>query len=171
MTVVEIITYPHPILNERAEPITDEFGSEWLKKLVKDMEQTLKVKGGVGLAAVQIGVNKAVIIYEDSTGRICALCNPKVMRTFGKVLSKDEGCLSLPGFRADIRRAKGVKVKARTIGGSPITVKERGFVATILQHEIDHLNGVTLLDKLPGDHRVKRSYLRFLENEEVERVI
>jgi peptide deformylase len=169
MAVRDIATYPHPELNEPAEPIISEFGSEWLKELVNDMEQTLKVRGGVGLAAVQIGVNKAVIIYEDRTGKICALCNPKVMRTFGKVLSKNEGCLSLPGFRADIRRAKGVKVKAQTIDGSSITVKERGFVATILQHEIDHINGVTLLDKLPNDHRLKRSYLNLLKSEEANR--
>ncbi len=171
MVVRGIITYPHPELNKPAEPIAEEFGSEWLKELVNDMEQTIKMRGGVGLAAVQIGINRAVIIYEDRTGVICAICNPKVVRRFGKTLSKNEGCLSLPGFRADIRRAKGVKVKAQTIGGGSITIKERGFVAMVLQHEIDHLNGETLLSKLPDGHRAKRNYLNLLKSEEADHVV
>lgn len=142
-----LVEHPNPILGEVAEPITDEFGSDWLKELIDRMEEVTYHFGANGLAAVQIGVNKAVIIYKDKSGTLNTLCNPKIIARSGKVKSYGEGCLCVPGQRFDIRRSKEVKVKAHTIDGEEILVKEKGFPAIILQHEIDHLNGITVKER------------------------
>jgi len=142
-----LVEYPNPILNETAEPITDEFGSDWLRELIAKMERIVHQFNANGLAATQIGINKAVIIYKDESGIIRALCNPKIIARSGKVKSYGEGCLCLPGRRFDIRRSKEIKVKAQTSEDEKITFKERGFTAIVLQHEIDHVNGITIIDK------------------------
>lgn len=147
ITTDEIVEHPNPILSETAEPITDEFGTDQLYELVKRMERAVYQNEANGLAAVQIGVNKAVVIYKDKLGAIRTLCNPEIIARSGKVKSYGEGCLCAPGKRIDIRRSKEVKVKAKTFEGKDIIVKEKGFPAIILQHEIDHLNGICIINK------------------------
>ncbi len=142
----KLLIHPDPRLKQVAEPIIDEFGSVWLMDLVDDME---KVKGA-GLAAIQIGVNKSIIIYKDRAGTVHALCNAKIISCFGSVKSYGESCLSVPEFKADVKRFKGVKVKAQTLSGKTVTIKERGFTAIVLQHEIDHLNGIVIIDRVSG---------------------
>lgn len=161
----ELIFYPDLRLKKIAEPIHHEFNSDWLKELVYDMihiARTNEVKG-VGLAAIQIGVNKSVIVCEDRAGEMHALCNARIVKRFGKIISRGEGCLSVPGYTADIKRAKGVKVKAQFTDGTHVTIKERGFQAIILQHEIDHLNGLEFIDHVPSGNRKKQEYLKSLE--------
>lgn len=160
----KLLFYPNSELKRKAEPIVaGEFSSAWIVQLVLDMKHIMQVEKGVGLAAVQIGANKSIVIYKDQTGIIHVLCNAKIAKSFGKVISKGEGCLSVPGFNADIERAKGVKVKAQTIDGKPMTVKERGFQAIILQHEIDHLNGTEFIDYISSNNKEKQTYLKSLE--------
>lgn len=161
----ELIFYPDERLKQIAEPIYNEFGSSWLEELVQDMKHTIETNAikGVGLAAVQIGVNKSVIIYKDRSETVHTLCNARIVRRFGKVKSYDEGCLSVPGYKADIRRAKGIKVKAQLTDGTHVTLKERGFQAIILQHEIDHLNGLEFIDHVPNNNRAKQEYTKSLE--------
>ena len=143
----KLLTYPNPKLRQVAKQLTTEFGSDQLKELVQDMESIMRANNGIGLAAIQIGVNKSVIIYKDTTGTVHSLCNARIATSFGNVTSYDEGCLSAPGFKADIKRLKGIKVKAQTVDGKPITVKTRGLEAITLQHEIDHLNGIDFADR------------------------
>ncbi len=149
----KILIYPNQKLDCIAEPIVDEFGSDWLKELVQDMEHTIE-DNGVGLAATQIGVNKAVIICKDRTRTVLALCNPEITGSFGEITSHDESCLSVPGMKASVKRFKGIKVKAQTIDGHTVIIKERGFQSIILQHEIDHLRGITLANRASDKEKV-----------------
>lgn len=166
----KLLIYPAPALRWIADPVTDEFGSDWLKKLVQDMEHIINTNEikGVGLAATQIGVNKAVIIYRDRAGTVHALCNPKIIARFGIIRSYDESCLSLPEFKVNIKRSKGVKVKAQTVDGKGIIIKERGFQAIILQHEIDHLHGMILTDRDPDRNKVAHYIIELFKKEGVE---
>ena len=141
----EIVEYPNPILQEPAAPVgEEEFGTDELTGLINHMVSVSNSIGANGLAAVQIGVDKALIIYRDKYGDFIPLCNPTIIARQGKVKSYEEGCLSSPGLRIDVRRSKEIKVKAQTHEGREIIFKEKGFPAIILQHEIDHINGVTL---------------------------
>lgn len=159
----ELLIYPDSRLRQQAEPITIlEFNSAWLELLIDDMDGLIYAKGGVGLAAIQIGVNKSVIVYKEPSGEVKVLCNAKIVKSFGSIVSLDEGCLSVPGFRADVQRFKGIKIKAKRSNGSSITIKERGFQAIILQHEIDHLEGRQFIDRVSSDNQRKQDYLESL---------
>ena len=141
----EIVEYPNPILQQPASPVTEEeFGTEELTGLVNHMIAIINDIGANGLAAVQIGIDKALIVYRDKENDLLALCNPKILGRHGKVKSYEEGCLSSPGLRIDVRRSKEVIIRATTVAGEEVTFKEKGFPAIILQHEIDHINGITL---------------------------
>lgn len=157
----ELLFYPDPLLRQTAEPV-DEFGSEWLKGLVYDMVQTVIEREGVGLAAAQIGVNMAVIVFKDRLEEIRVLCNPKIIGRFGRVTSYGEGCLSVIGFRGDIKRSKEIKVAGQTVDGESITLRRRGKQAIILQHEIDHLAGIEFIDRIPDSDKEKQEYLTSL---------
>jgi len=151
-----LIEYPNPILEQIAEPlVVDEFNSEWLADLVKKMEETIRQFDANGLAAPQIGVSKAVIICRDRHGLLRTLCNPEIIARSGKVKSYGEGCLSSPGFRTDLRRSKIIKVKAQTVEGAEVIFKEQGFPAIILQHEIDHVNGILLISRASGAEKLE----------------
>jgi len=163
----EIVEYPHPALSRPASTVQpDEFGSAELKELIERMEQITHRMGANGLAAPQIDVDKAVILYRNKYGTLKALCNPIIIARSGKVKSYDEGCLSSPGFRLDIRRSKIIRVKAYTTDGEEIILKEQGFTAIILQHEIDHINGITLIRQAPDNNDDKRQYMRRIKHDE-----
>ena len=162
----KLIFCPDSKLRDIAESIKDEFGSDWLKQLVQDMKEVMEDSKGAGLAAVQIGVNKSVIIYKDRRNSTHALCNAEVIGCFGSVKSYGESCLSVPGFKADVKRFKAVKIKGQTIDGHTVTVKERGFLSTVLQHEIDHLKGILILDRC-SDKRSVADYIEVLFKEEI----
>ncbi len=117
-----------------------------IKRLVADMLVTMRRAHGVGLAAVQVGVPLRVLIADPGTGPM-ALINPTVRRRWGSQLGP-EGCLSMPGVLASVRRSQGVVVEAQTIKGRPAVVRGTGLLARILQHEIDHLNGVLFIDRV-----------------------
>jgi len=141
----EIVEYPNPILQEPAVSIPEEeYGTDELNSIINRMISVINDIGANGLAAVQIGISKALVVYRGRAGDLIALCNPEIIGRHGKVKSYEEGCLSSPGLRVDIRRSKEIKVRARTPDGKEIIFREKGFPAIILQHEIDHVNGVTL---------------------------
>ncbi len=162
----KLIFCPDLKLRNIAEPIKDEFGSDWLKQLVQDMKEVMEDSKGAGLAAVQIGVNKSVIIYKDRMNSTLALCNAEIIGCFGSVKSYGEGCLSAPGFNTDVKRFKGIKVKGQTIDGDTVTIKERGFLSIVLQHEIDHLKGILILDR-SKDRKAVADYTVKLFKEEI----
>jgi peptide deformylase len=152
MAIREIITYPAPLLLAPSETVNEV--NDEIQTLIEDMAETMFEAPGSGLAAVQIGVNKRVIVV-NTTGNLeeeeqswYALINPEIIEKDGVYISEDEGCLSVPELRATVKRASRVVIKALDRKGEPITMELNGFHAVILQHEIDHLNGILFIDHL-----------------------
>ncbi|EPR27324.1 Peptide deformylase [Geobacillus sp. WSUCF1] len=156
LSVLSIVTYPDPILEQPCAPVTA--FDRRLGRLLDDMYETMLAADGVGLAAPQIGVAKqiAVIDVGDEHGRI-ELINPVVIEARGEQVDV-EGCLSFPGLFGEVPRAKFVKVRAQNRRGRPFTLSATGFLARALQHEIDHLHGVLFTSKV----------IRYCDLEELE---
>jgi peptide deformylase len=143
--VLDIRLYPDPVLRQKCEPVT-EFGPR-LSQTIDDMFETMKVKKGVGLAAPQVGILQRIIVvwYKE---RKLALVNPEIVSAKGKLIA-EEGCLSLPDVHIDVCRSDKIEVHALNKQGKPIVLRERGWVSRIIQHELDHLNGVLISDHQP----------------------
>ena len=144
---LEITKYGQPVLETVAEPITD-FGADLLK-LVEDMFETMYFAKGVGLAAPQVNVSKRLTVIDVSSGAKpddrLVLINPEIVRLDGSQVG-EEGCLSIPGFREDVRRAMSATVRAQNARGEHFEVTGEELLARALQHEIDHLNGILFTD-------------------------
>jgi peptide deformylase len=152
MAIRKIITTENPILRKKAKKV-HRFDPS-LQRLVDDLFETMHAANGVGLAAPQIAQSIRVFVaaYEDQR---VAMFNPEIVKAEGEELGT-EGCLSIPGYVGEnIRRAAKVLVKGQDIRGKPIRVAAEGWFARILQHEIDHLDGILFLDRLdrPEDLR------------------
>jgi peptide deformylase len=155
MSIRKIITTENPILRQKAKKI-HRFDPS-LQRLVDDMFETMRSANGVGLAAPQIAQSIRVFVaeYED---RKVVIFNPEIVKSEGEERGP-EGCLSIPGYVGEnIRRATKVLVKGQDVRGKPIRVNAEGWFARILQHEIDHLDGVLFIDRLdsPEDLREVR---------------
>jgi peptide deformylase len=154
MAVLEIVTYPNSVLTRRAEEVERVDGE--IRKLISDMVDTMYVNGGVGLAAPQVGVSKRVVIVDirlyDPSSSLISIVNPEVVAEGGEVLH-EEGCLSVPECVEGIKRKTWIKVRGLNERGREIEVEGEGILAIALQHEIDHLNGKVILDRIS---RVKR---------------
>ena len=155
MSIRKIITTENPILRQKAKKI-HRFDPS-LQRLVDDMFETMRTANGVGLAAPQIAQSIRVFVaeYED---RKVAIFNPEIVKAEGEERGP-EGCLSIPGYVGEnIRRATIVLVKGQDVRGKPIRVNAEGWFARILQHEIDHLDGILFIDRLdsPEDLREAR---------------
>jgi len=144
MAIRRILTAEEPILRERTKKVSSFDAS--LHRLLDDMLVTMRDAPGVGLAANQIGVPLQVAIIEIED-RITELVNPQVVKSSGEQLDW-EGCLSIPGYVAEVQRAAKVTVKARDRHGKEFRVKGEELMARALQHEIDHLNGLLYVDYL-----------------------
>jgi peptide deformylase len=159
MALRKIITTENPILRQKAKKV-HRFDPS-LQKLVDDMFETMREAHGVGLAAPQIAQSIRVFVaeYEDEKAKYkVVIFNPEIVKTEGEELGA-EGCLSIPGYVGEnIRRASKVLVKGQDVRGKPIRVPAEGWFARILQHEIDHLDGILFLDRLdrPEDLREVR---------------
>ncbi len=155
MTVRKIYTYPDPVLREKAKPIT-EFNEE-LKELAADMAETMYKAPGIGLAANQIGVTEQILVYDISHAEdvpaLTVLINPEIVRKEGSD-TDEEGCLSVRELCAKVKRARSITVNALDLDGKPISIEAEDYHARVLQHEIDHLNGVLFVDHLSS---LKRS--------------
>lgn len=152
MSLKEIIIYPDPVIRKKSEFVEEVNGE--IKQLIEDMEETMYASRGVGLAAVQIGVLKRVIVVNIGEGLI-AMVNPEILENDGEV-QMEEGCLCLPGVLIDVKRSEKVKVKGLNEKGEEIVVDAEGLLARAFQHEVDHLNGVLIIDKVS---RIKRELL------------
>jgi peptide deformylase len=152
MAVREIVTLPQAILRRKARKVTD-FGPE-LQTLADDMVETLHQAPGVGLAAPQIdeSIRLIVVEYGDEEDenvppKLFILANPEITRASQDTLVGTEGCLSIPGIVGDVERYAAVTVKGLNRHGRPMTVKAKGWLARIFQHEIDHLDGILFVDR------------------------
>ena len=154
MAIRPILTADEPILRERAKRVSTFDAS--LHRLLDDMLETMRDAPGVGLAANQIGVPLQVAIIEVDD-RITELVNPQIVRSSGEQIDW-EGCLSIPGYVAEVARDEKVTVKARDRHGKEFRVKGVELFSRALQHEIDHLNGILYIDHLqPEDELVRVS--------------
>ncbi|MEO8639040.1 MAG: peptide deformylase [Chloroflexota bacterium] len=139
-----ILTADEPILHQRARKVTHFDAS--LHRLLQEMVDTMRDAPGIGLAANQIGVPLQVAVIELEE-KVTELVNPQIVRASGEVIDW-EGCLSIPGFVAEVRRHAKVTIKARDRNGKEFRVRGDELFARALQHEIDHLNGVLYIDYL-----------------------
>ena len=154
MAILKIYKYGEDILNKKTERINFNLMEKKLPKIINDMTQTCLAMGGVGLAAPQVGLGIAiaVVMYplddEGEKYKRYVLINPEISSREGTQQS-NEGCLSFPGLDIQVERAKKVKVKCLNEKGMPVEIKAEGFLAIIMQHEIDHLYGKVFIDLLP----------------------
>lgn len=144
MVVRRILTADEPMLREKTKRVADFDAS--LHRLLDDLLETMRDAPGIGLAANQVGVPLQVAVIEID-GKITELINPKLVRRSGSVVDW-EGCLSIPGFVAEVERAEKVTIKARDRHGKEFRVKGDELLGRALQHEIDHLNGALYIDYL-----------------------
>ncbi len=158
MPVLDILFYPDPALKRKSLPV--EKPSEDLNRLLDDMVQTMHDANGVGLAAPQVGKNIRVLVVdvpfpEEDKSEFYELINPEIVSSRGFQMG-EEGCLSVPGFFANIRRKERVQVSALDRTGKRFTIDAEGMLSRVLQHEIDHLDGILFFDRL---RRLKRDLL------------
>lgn len=153
MALLDIRFEPDSILHEKAKRIkTFDAG---LRKLVSDMFETMHANNGVGLAAPQIGQSIRVLVAEyapdpkeGEKGFKVALCNPEIVKLSDEIVTGAEGCLSIPGWVADVPRHVSVTVKGQTPEGKELRLKVQDYYARVLQHEIDHLNGILFTERV-----------------------
>jgi peptide deformylase len=146
MAILPLAMMDNPVLHQKAKRVRKIDGS--IQKLVDDMIETMHhVGGAAGLSAPQVGVPLQVVVIELPGEDVITLINPEVVKSWGEH-DVTEGCLSLPGYRGEIKRSESVTVKGRDRYGKQIRLKADGLLAQALEHEIDHINGVVYIDHL-----------------------
>ena len=146
MAVLNVRRYGDPILRQKAQPV--EAITPEIRKTLTDMLETMYYQVGIGLAAPQVGVSLRIILVDDGPRGPRALLNPAIVDQRGSVRG-EEGCLSIPGFFGEVERSEWVRVEAMDAEGRPLSFEARGLQARVIQHELDHLDGVLFIDRLP----------------------
>jgi peptide deformylase len=149
MATHTIRVFGDPVLKQRAADVTEVDGA--LVRLVDDMVETMYAAPGVGLAAPQVGVQKRLFVYDVGDGPR-ALVNPRIEETDGE-WEFDEGCLSVPGLYWTITRPKQVYLVGFDLEGNEVSIEADEYLARVFQHELDHLDGTLLIDRLDADTR------------------
>lgn len=150
MSAMEVRTFGDPALKSHATPVK-EF-DENLSRLVEDMLATMREYEGVGLAANQVGRLKRVLVAATEDEEY-VIANPVIENKTEETEPGVEGCLSIPGVKVEVERSTGVAISGRDASGGPVRVEAEGVLARILQHEIDHLDGITILDRTDRESR------------------
>jgi peptide deformylase len=149
MAIREILKYPEPLLKKRSREV-DLIDGE-LKRLIQDMTETMYDAGGVGLAAPQLGISRRVIVVDvspiDPQQSLFVMINPEIVFEEGEV-DHEEGCLSVPDCLEKVKRREKVQVRGISPDGKDVEISGEGILAFALQHEIDHLNGILILDRV-----------------------
>lgn len=156
MAVLPIYRFPHPILKQKAKRVR--LIGDSVKRLINDMIETMHYVHATGLAAPQVGIPLRVIVVripEEQEKEDIVLINPKVVRRKGECLVK-EGCLSIPGYFGEIKRAESITVKGLNPDGKEIRIKATGLLAEVLEHEIDHVNGVLYIDHIGSEGKLHK---------------
>lgn len=167
MALLPIIEYPHPTLQKIARDVEPSDINDSLRKIIQDMIETMIDAPGVGLAAPQVNISKRFIVVDVShvypDRKPFALINPKITAREGKT-TFDEGCLSLPEFYETIERSKKITCEYLDENGKKQTIVDEDFLAIVIQHEIDHLDGVVAADRVSPMKRMM--YLKKLKKRE-----
>ena len=150
MSKLNILTYPDRFLRQPTKPVDNIDGD--LQQFIEDMAETMYAAPGVGLAAIQVGTDKSILVYDRTPGEekreYGVVINPLIIESEGELLSENEGCLSVPEFRSDVKRASRVLLDGADRHGEPLRLEAEGFMAVVMQHEIDHLNGKLFIDHI-----------------------
>lgn len=154
--ILDIVTEPNEQLRQVCDPVT--VFDDALTTTIANMRETMHAKRGMGLAAPQVGLTQRLVVIEyvpkgrnDDEIPFIALVNPRVTWTSPDQTIMTEGCLSLPNLEGEVKRPKRVRVKAQAADGAKIELRASGLFARILQHEIDHLDGILYSDRMaPG---------------------
>ncbi len=165
MALLEIIQYPDPRLKQKSTPVSKVDAR--VKTLLENMAETMYDAPGIGLAAPQIGVNERIIVVHVSEddddeqvgkkpGKLYKVVNPEIVHKDGEI-EYEEGCLSIPGIKENVKRAAVIVVKGLDENGKPFELEADGLLAVCFQHEIDHLDGVLFIDRLS---QLKRTMIR-----------
>jgi peptide deformylase len=159
MAVLQVRLYGDPVLRRRAAPV-GAVAPDVLRAL-DDMVETMHTEVGIGLAAPQVGIDLRMLVVDEGRGQVRGYLNPAIVEQGGEQVG-EEGCLSLPGIFADVRRAEWVVVEAMDRTGTPLRRRAAGLLARVLQHEIDHLDGILFIDRLDkvARDRLKRQIKR-----------
>lgn len=159
MTRLKVYEYPHPILRKKAEKVSGV--DHEMRRFLDDMLETMYEAGGVGLAAPQVGVSQRVLVIdyerdEEHAGNPIYMVNPEIIWKSEEKVCGEEGCLSVPGQRAEVERYAQVRVRYLDYNGKEQEVLADDFFAIVIQHEMDHLDGILYIDRIS---RLKRSML------------
>jgi peptide deformylase len=149
MALRRIVTYGNPVLRQRTREVAGVDGE--LQQLIDDMVETMYAAPGVGLAANQVGSAHRLFVANPADDRdpskLLVVINPEIVESDGEFIN-EEGCLSIPDYREEVRRARRVLLRGLDRQGKPIEVEGRDLLARIFQHEMDHLNGLFFVDRL-----------------------
>jgi peptide deformylase len=182
MTLLEIETLNNPILRQKARPIA-RFDDD-LDRLIDDMIETMRDANGVGLAGPQINQRLRLAVIEtlperddegnqiENSRKLIVVINPEIVWRSRSTIEGVEGCLSIPGWLGEVSRSEAVRVRALDRHGKKIRLRLKGWTARIIQHEIDHLDGILFIDRLtdPDNLWPEEEFLQGLEEEEVDEV-
>jgi len=172
MSKLDILTYPDKTLSQPTTPLDNIDGK--VQEMIDGMANTMYEAPGIGLAAIQIGWDKSVLVYDisprEESRALQVLVNPKIITQEGQIISENEGCLSVPDFRADVKRSEFISVEGHDREGNPIRLDAEGMLAIVLQHEIDHLNGTLFIERISSlkrqmyKRRVKKQLSKKITN-------
>jgi peptide deformylase len=146
VALLTVRLYGDPVLRQVATPVRDITAE--IERIIADMTETMWHQVGIGLAATQVGLPYRILVMDDGKGGAQALINPVIESRSGTI-REEEGCLSLPGVFGVVERSKTISVKAMDADGKPVSLEATGLKARIVQHELDHLDGVLFIDRLP----------------------
>lgn len=161
MSVLNILKYPDPFLKTKTKPVSKIDAD--IKRLISDMAETMYFAKGIGLAATQVGVDKRVMVLDIPKDEgykrgenLIVLINTEITE-YEREIKYEEGCLSIPGFTAEIKRFANIAVKGLNQDGNDVEMKAEGLLAIAIQHEIDHLDGLLFIDRLS---KLKRDIIK-----------
>jgi peptide deformylase len=146
VALLTVRLYGDPVLRQVATPVRGITAE--IKRIIADMTETMWHQVGIGLAAPQVGLPYRILVMDDGKGGAQALINPEIESRSGTI-REEEGCLSLPGIFGVVERSKTITVRAMDADGKPVSLEATGLKARIVQHELDHLDGVLFIDRLP----------------------
>lgn len=146
--VLDITKGEHNPILRKVSPKQDKITKKTIK-LLKDMEESMIATDGVGIAAPQVGLNTQIALITINKNHVFPIINPKILDKSNETVVDTEGCLSVPGVWGEVERAKEVTLRFTNLSGKEVTMKFKDFEARIVQHEVDHLNGILFIDHVP----------------------
>lgn len=161
---LDVVTLGNEVLREKAKPV--ETFDQALEDIVRQMFVLMREKKGVGLAAPQVGISRRFFVTEAVDDKPRVFINPEIIETSQETVKGEEGCLSIPGVWADVVRPYSIRVQAQDLTGKIFHLNAEGWLARIILHENDHLNGLLFVDRLPQNikNKVINKYEKLSQN-------